>query len=296
MGATYLWIHRDLIHGFSGLSSPVAFIISTGLVLTAFTFKLAFTAEDAPELIAPWASTLLTYLPGSSLVARAQAVFIGLAVATTITLLSPLLTSLISKPPPSLKSTPLSTLLMLYTLLAATQSRTPNIPLFLLFNIITKYLGSIPLSVADLSLTTILLSHLSFFAMGGTNAISSIDLSSAYNGISDFSPVPVGLLTFVSNWAGAIYWTFAVTTLLVRKRKAGGDGGGVWLQYVACLTVFVAASVLGVMAACTVLRTHLFVWTVFSPKYLYAVGWGVGMHLGVNVGLGGVLYWFGSRL
>jgi ethanolaminephosphotransferase len=40
----------------------------------------------------------------------------------------------------------------------------------------------------------------------------------------------------------------------------------------------------------------LFVWTVFSPKYLYAVGWAVGMHLAVNVGLGGVLFWFGCKV
>jgi ethanolaminephosphotransferase len=321
VGLTYAWLHRDLIHGFSVLSSPVAFIASTGLVLTAFTFKLAFTAEDAPELLDPAISSILAYLPGSTLIARAQAVFIGLAVSTLLILLTSFFPSLTSffpyltsssgqgPPPPH----PLTTLQTLYTVLATTQSRTPNIPLFLLLRILSTNLSVVlpTLSIPDLSLTTVLLAHTSFFAMGGTNAISSIDLSSAYNGISDFSPVPVGLLTFIGNWAGAIWWTFEGVRLLVGKwkenkshtvgvGKEGEEGredeGAIWLQYVATMTVFVAGSVAAVMGACMALRTHLFVWTVFSPKYLYAVGWAVGMHLVVNVGLGGALFWFGCKV
>ncbi|RKU41762.1 major facilitator super transporter protein, variant 2 [Coniochaeta pulveracea] len=311
VGLTYAWLHRDLIHGFSSLSSPVAFILSTGLVLTAFTFKLAFTAEDAPELLNPAISSILTHLPGSTLIARAQAVFIGLGVSTLLVLVTsffPSLTSSLSPttnlfPPPS----PLKPLQTLYTVLATIQSRTPNIPLFLLLHLLSSTLTSLlpTLSIPDLSLTTLLLAHTSFFAMGGTNAISSIDLSSAYNGISTFSPVPVGILTFVGNWAGAIWWTFEGVRLLVEKwtelkgrrtKDAGEDKVGVWLQHVATMTVFVAGSVVAVMGACTALRTHLFVWTVFSPKYLYAVGWAVGMHLVVNLGLGGVLFWFGCRV
>lgn len=323
VGLTYAWLHRDLIHGFSGLGSPVAFITSTGLVLTAFTFKLAFTAEDAPELLNPAMSSILTYLPGSSLIARAQAVFIGLAVSTLLILLTSFFPSLASflspsssnaslRPPPS----PLITINTLYTVLATTQSRTPNIPLFLLLHILSTGLTSIlpTLSIPDLSLTTLLLSHTSFFALGGTNAISSIDLSSAYNGVSGFSPVPVGLLTFIGNWAGAIWWTFEGVGLLVGKwnenknhtsgavKEGAEEGNGregkgrIYLQHVATMTVFVAGSVAAVMGACTALRTHLFVWTVFSPKYLYAVGWAVGMHLAVNVGLGGVLFWFGCKV
>ena len=59
-----------------------------------------------------------------------------------------------------------------------------------------------------------------------------------------------------------------------------------WLR---TLPIFAA-----VMAACTLLRTHLFIWTVFSPKYLYAMAWAVGWHLFVSVGLGRVLWWAGG--
>jgi ethanolaminephosphotransferase len=74
----------------------------------------------------------------------------------------------------------------------------------------------------------------------------------------------------------------------------GKEGGqGLWKGHVAVLTVFAAGSVVGVMAACTALRTHLFVWTVFSPKYLYCIAWSVGQHLLVDVVLGGAVYWLG---
>jgi ethanolamine phosphate transferase 2 subunit G len=31
-----------------------------------------------------------------------------------------------------------------------------------------------------------------------------------------------------------------------------------------------------------VLREHLFIWTVFSPKFLFTVAWVVGQHVLVN--------------
>ena len=65
---------------------------------------------------------------------------------------------------------------------------------------------------------------------------------------------------------------------------------GVWKEHTAATTVFVAASTVAVMLACTVLRTHLFIWTVFSPKYLYAMAWAAGWHLIVNVGIGAWLW------
>ncbi len=186
----------------------------------------------------------------------------------------------------------METLHYIYTLLAMTQSRAANIPLFLFFDVLYKYLGAQDLSVADLSTASILLQFSSFFAFGGTNAISSVDLSSAYNGISGFNVVAVGILTFISNWAAPVYWTFATTVLLLRKRKAGQRD--VYFRHIAALSIFAAVSMASVMAACTILRTHLFVWTVFSPKYLYGIAWSLGMHLGINVGLGGLLYWLGT--
>lgn len=290
---TYLWLHRELLQAFSGLPTALSIAGSTGLVLSAFTFKLAFTNEDAPELVAGFARGLLdltiTTTPSTTLIARAQAVFVGLAVATLAVLYF-----LATKHRISTRVSAVEALHHLYTLLALTQSRATNIPLFLLHDVLFRFLSAQALTLPELTLTSLLLQYASFFAHGGTNAISSVDLSSAYNGVRNFDVGTVGVLTFVSNWAAPIYWVTATNVLLVRKRKAGGDSCGVFRRHVTLLTMFAAASVGFVMAACAALRTHLFVWTVFSPKYLYCAAWSLGQHLVVNIGLGGLLYWLGS--
>ena len=183
----------------------------------------------------------------------------------------------------------------LVTLIAVTQSRTTNVPLFPLLHFIFKYLQSLNLTPVDLTTSSVLLQYASFFALGGSNAISSVDLSSAYNGVSGFNFIAVGVLTFVGNWAGPMFWTSS-TVLLFLAREGGKSRWAVaaYRPHVAALTAFAACSVAFVMAACTILRTHLFVWTVFSPKYLYLMAWSLGQHLLANIGFGGLLYWIGT--
>lgn len=179
------------------------------------------------------------------------------------------------------------------------------------------------------------MSHTSFFALGNSNAISSIDLSNAYNGVSGYNVLAVGILLFVSNWAGPIYWSTSAAVLfslpsieeeearldaqsaaekakgsrqwidnereLLRKQalssssvpsgRRDAEDEGTWSDHIATMTVFISAALLAVMVACTLLRTHLFIWTVFSPKYLFAMAWGVAWHLIVNVCFAGGLWY-----
>lgn len=79
---TYLWVHRELVRGFDNVPTVLNIVGTTGLVLAAFTFKLAFTNEDAPELVVGFARSLVEITQGVSLVTRARAVFIGLAIGT----------------------------------------------------------------------------------------------------------------------------------------------------------------------------------------------------------------------
>jgi ethanolaminephosphotransferase len=181
----------------------------------------------------------------------------------------------------------------LLVVLLMTQSRATNIPLLLLFQLQFYLLRQLELSLIEITTTSLLLQYTSFFAFSGSNAISSIDLSSAYNGVSGYNVLAVGLLTFISNWSGAIFWASATNLLLLQLNAKGVKN--VWQQYLSLLTVFVTFSLVGVMAACTVLRSHLFIWTVFSPKYLYSMAWAFGQHLLVNAVLGSFLFWLGSR-
>lgn len=174
-----------------------------------------------------------------------------------------------------------------------TQSRATNIPILLFANLMLHSLQSIRLSVLEITITSILLQFSTFFAYGGSNAISSVDLSNAYNGIGGFNVLAVGFLTLVSNWAGPIFWTSATNLLLLERYRQGEKQ--VFARHLALLTTFTTASIAFVMAACTALRTHLFIWTVFSPKFLYCMAWSLGQHLLINVGFGGFLFWLGAR-
>ncbi|KAK3380313.1 alkaline-phosphatase-like protein [Lasiosphaeria ovina] len=305
VGATYFWIYRQLSHRLDGLPAPLGIACASALILAALTFKVAFTQEDAPELVTGLPKVFMNFNPaqGLSLISRARTIFLGLVLATTCALCF-----ILSKKRLSVKTPTIETIHYLYVLLAMTQSRLTNIPLFLTLAAQHEFLGSLDLRPIELSTSSLLLQHMAFFAFGGSNAISSIDLSNAYNGVADYDAAAVGALTFVGNWAGPIFWTLATTLLLLRQKKrrgATGTGTGsgeaalprgrdLFAGHVALLTVFATCSIAAVMAACTVLRTHLFIWTVFSPKYLYCIAWSVGQHLLVNVGVGGLLFGLGS--
>ncbi|KAI0834434.1 alkaline phosphatase-like protein [Hypoxylon sp. FL0890] len=288
--ATYGMVSVELFNALRNVPAAISGSVVAGLMTSAISFKLAFTNEDAPELVVGLARALVNIFDGPSLVNRARAVFLGLG----LTLIYPLYNLVVLRTKAS-KMDAMRTLHYLYTMFALTQSRVTNVPLFLLFQAIHSYLSRLSLGVAEITISSLLLQFSSFFAMGGSNAISGVDLSNAYNGVSGFNIFAVGVLTFLSNWAAPVWWTSASILLLLQSRQSTKQGdGSVYRQHTAILTTFVTVTLGFVMMACTALRTHLFIWTVFSPKYLYSMAWSLGQHLVINVALGGMLYWLGS--
>ncbi|GAB7347730.1 hypothetical protein MBLNU459_g5282t1 [Dothideomycetes sp. NU459] len=368
-----LWISVVLTYVYSGLclsrrtffnlcAPEIAAFAAASLVVPSIIFKLNFTEADAPELVQGLAQLIREGTAQWSLVSQAQTVFIALGFSLVVVVVlhvghakfdqDNIVTRITSLP---------KRLHGLLTLFLITQTRVQNIPLFLLFEgqyQLLKFLLASPESPATstssasasspaltrptgsmtalpVTLSILLFSHVSYFCAGGSNAISSIDLSNAYNGVSGYNVLAVGILLFCSNWAGPIWWSSAAVLLLSRvrdgptleapkpvpaaearrqwvldERKRLGEvpgqtrvqgavgkrtkrtaDGGLWHDHIATLTVFVAASLVAVMGACTVLRTHLFIWTVFSPKYLYAMAWSMAWHLIVSCGFSGLLYW-----
>ncbi|RYC66046.1 hypothetical protein CHU98_g140 [Xylaria longipes] len=289
--AAYFLVSRELLNDLDGIPTVISGSIVAGVVTSAVSFKLTFTRQDAPELVVGLARILADFFDGPSLVTQARAVFMGIG----LTAIYPLYL-LCFQPTKSSRKQAVRALHHLYTLFALNQSRATNAPLFLLFRGMYYVLNELNLDPIEVTTTSLLLQFASFFAMGGSNAFTGIDLSSAYNGISDFNVFTVGALTFVSNWAGPVWWMSASNLLLLSSRAkatSSETSRDVFTQHASLLTLFVAASLGSVMAACTALRTHLFIWTVFSPKYLYSMAWSLGQHLVINMGLGGLLYWLG---
>ncbi|KAF4634614.1 hypothetical protein G7Y89_g3507 [Cudoniella acicularis] len=283
---TYLWnLQAIASKGFPRFPQVVAGAIATTLTTAAVTFKLAFVNEDSPELLVGYIKQVAKNESGVSLVTRARIIFMAIGITLFYTIGS----SFSQKRP----NFTMRTIHNLLTLFLITQSRATNIPLLLVFEIQFYLLNRLDLSPIEITTTSLLLQYASFFASGGSNAISSIDLSSAYNGVSGYNVLAVGTLTFSSNWIGPIFWTSATNLMLLHLKSQGMKD--LLHQHLALLTVFITASLFFVMAACTLLRTHLFIWTVFSPKYLYSMAWSMGQHLVINVGFGSVLYWLGLK-
>ena len=128
--------------------------------------------------------------------------------------------------------------------------------------------------------------------MGGSNGISSVDLSNSYNGVAGYNVGLVGILTFVSNWAGPIWWATA-TVMLLLQNESGLQRSSLRQSQV-LLTSFTVGGLLSVMTACTMLKDHLFIWTVFSPKYLFTTAWSLGQHLLINIAFCSGLYGIAS--
>ncbi|CUS11927.1 unnamed protein product [Tuber aestivum] len=275
-------IVRNTFRNIPGRAAGFIFGILT--IGAALTFKLCFAAQDTPDLIANWLKPLALYTEelDMSLISLARTTFISLSTIILYTILFET-----RKKGPDATHTISTTLLTLLPIFLATQTKLLNIPLLHLLTLAIRLLSSSSLTSTDLTLSALILSHFTFFAYGGANAISSVDLSNSYNGVSGYSIAIVAFLTFVSNWIGPIYCSSAATVAITTTARKREDGVGL-RRHLMLLSLFCCVATGAVMLACTVLRTHLFIWTVFSPKYLFAMAW-VVWHLGVNLLLGGVL-------
>ena len=172
------------------------------------------------------------------------------------------------------------------------QMRYVNIPLFLLFEIQRWGLEYAFVDPMWSAMSCLWMQHVSFFALGNSNSLSSIDLSNAYNGISSYSIPLVGTLTFISNWAGPIWWTFAAVRFLStsKAQKVGMDRYVDWMGWCSWFHGIVMCFLVG---ACIILRTHLFIWTVFSPKFLFQAVWMGLAHIVIEGVIGGIIWRIG---
>ncbi|KAG2417187.1 hypothetical protein HFD88_008405 [Aspergillus terreus] len=253
-------------------------LLAQSVTMTAFLFKLVFALSDSPELLdGSFLEPVSKFASLLSLVWHARVVLFGLLALVVFSESTARFRASDVRKGEASASTPSTVFHEALTLFLMTQSRATNIPLFLLFRFQADILASMDLTIVEQAVTSLLFQYMTFFAFGGSNSISSVDLSNAYNGIGSYSVVFVGILTYISNWAGPIWWVSA--SLLLRSKSTMDERHA----HLTILTFHMASTLASVMVACTILRTHLFIWTVFSPKYLYSMAWALINHLLVNI-------------
>ena len=142
----------------------------------------------------------------------------------------------------------------LLTFLLHSPTHLPVLALLLLqLHLLPPTLSGLHSSVQPL--VFILLARVSFFQLGGSNSLATIDVGAGYTGLTEFNPVLVTLLMAVHTYSGSLIALLSAPITTPHLVQALPTTLGLELSMF-CLVA-------------TLLRHHLFVWTVFSPKLLY---------------------------
>ncbi|KAI8143541.1 alkaline-phosphatase-like protein [Fennellomyces sp. T-0311] len=185
----------------------------------------------------------------------------------------------------------LDVLLCMVTPVLILFTRSDNAPLFAIYTVqlflLRTWHSALSSSGSNHGRTWVLtaiamcMTQAAFFMGGRSNSIAAIDLSNAYIGVSGYDTVLIGWLTFCSNWSTSIWWCIAGWILVA-------DEQGSWWAYATAQSALFGIFVAVLSVAVTALREHLFIWTVFSPKYLYQVAWTCLFHWCMQVLIGTV--------
>ena len=109
----------------------------------------------------------------------------------------------------------------------------------------------------------IALGRCGFFALGNSHLISTIDIAGAYTGVSSFSII-VPILLWIISETGPIV---GLVTFL-RITKHDDETRRTPLEFIAIMCI---SCTLMNAAVLLYMRHHLFIWTVFAPRFCYEV-------------------------
>ncbi|XP_031607290.1 GPI ethanolamine phosphate transferase 2 [Oreochromis aureus] len=116
-----------------------------------------------------------------------------------------------------------------------------------------------------------------FYFQGNSNNIATVDISVGFVGLESYIEAPAIFLTALSTYAGPLLWACHLVCYLSseRDRSPVAVGHGCY-----CLALLRSVPAAAYIVLVTVLRYHLFIWSVFSPKLLYE-----SMHLLLTAGV-----------
>uniref|UniRef100_H3C5F0 GPI ethanolamine phosphate transferase 2 C-terminal domain-containing protein n=1 Tax=Tetraodon nigroviridis TaxID=99883 RepID=H3C5F0_TETNG len=112
---------------------------------------------------------------------------------------------------------------------------------------------------------------------GNSNNIATIDISVGFVELESNVEAPAIFLTALRTYAGPLLWACHLVCYLSSERDRSPVSVGHGCYCLALLRSVPAAAYIVLVA---VLRYHLFIWSVFSPKLLYE-----SMHLLLTAGV-----------
>jgi len=180
-------------------------------------------------------------------------------------------------------------ILFAFTMLLLLLAKPHNMFAFVLLGIAAHYLPSSFNStkggvhyarVLEVIAITHWMGQAAFFGFGNSNSLATIDISGAYTGLSTYSEFSVGFLVFLIGYSGPIFFCLSALVIIARMYYTEhSERGTHTYAKLAESTIFVCFSLallrsiqLFVFSIVTmIMKHHLFVWSVFSPKYIYEI-------------------------
>ncbi|KAM5577067.1 GPI ethanolamine phosphate transferase 2 [Rosa sericea] len=138
------------------------------------------------------------------------------------------------------------------------------------------------------------------FALGNSNSLATIDVAGAFIGISSHSTVLSGILMFIITYASPMLFILSMVMYISLKDTSyfvslsDADSRQLLKMMIGfpCLVPLGLNSIL--LTAYTIvllfMSNHLFVWSVFSPKYIYVCTTTICVYIGVSVVAATVTY------
>lgn len=102
----------------------------------------------------------------------------------------------------------------------------------------------------------------SFFYTGGGNSLSTIDIAAGYSGLRDYQELLVGAQIVLNAYAPCLFVLAGVLSGVAVSDHAERALRGEWAARR-------AVSLLGCQLALYGFRSHLFVWSIFAPRFLF---------------------------
>ncbi|KAL5714263.1 hypothetical protein ACHQM5_016248 [Ranunculus cassubicifolius] len=135
------------------------------------------------------------------------------------------------------------------------------------------------------------------FSLGNTNTLATIDVAGAFIGVSSYSTLFSGILMFVITYASPLLCLLSLTMYISMKNTSVSQdtnlGHDVQMMVgIPCVVPLTLNSIMltSFTVVLLLMRNHLFVWSVFSPKYLYVIANTVCVYVGVFILAASVIY------
>ncbi|MCO5559991.1 hypothetical protein L7F22_013595 [Adiantum nelumboides] len=138
------------------------------------------------------------------------------------------------------------------------------------------------------------------FGMGNTNTLATVDVAGAYIGLNQHSIFLSGLLAFVITYAAPLLYMLGVllmvslTAVDASVEAPHGSRGHFLFEATAlsCSIPLLLSSVilLSFTLVMLLMQGHLFIWSVFSPKYIYVCFTVLSTYWGVTLNAWASLY------